>query len=340
MREISKIRIGNDIRLAVALRQYFNDYKFLERNIYNPVDHSFESIDANPFVNKQFEMYYGEHFTDKNGEPIDFKPEAEPVSIISVSAVLINNTRKHEIMQLRKEHEKHMRKLEMDRFNALRKHSRFIARFPIEPAMECFNATPYDVCGCGYPTYRAYPRAYLFAPYHGFGVNPHWEGIYKPLFPHPAFPPKDPMIEKFGEEEIKDDSKYVAEVAATDHRNIVEVLFPAAHQLHTGTYSLLITAKLYCPGFNVNNTKTVTVDVPDVFELVDTTAEGESGDIRINVRNVRDILSTDALEHRIMDKFTIDGHLSDDIDTLTLDRSDGIGVDIDLNRLTSIYDAD
>lgn len=337
---MKKIRIGNDIRLAVTLRQYLTDHNLLERLIYDPTDHSFESIDSNEFVNKQYELYYNEHYQDSNGDPIDFKPNGKPVSIVSVKAVLVNNTRKEELKHLRREHEARMHKMEMDRFDALRKHSRFIARFPIEPAMECFNATPYDICGCGYPTYRAYPRAYLFAPYHGFGVNPRWEGIYKPLFPYPAFPPK-PYVPESARGDLKDDSKYVATVAATNRPNIVEVIFPAHHQYHPGVYSLLITAKLYCPGFNETNTKTVTLDIPNIFELVPTTEQGVDGDVTINVRNIRDILSQDTFETTVDDIYTEEGSISDeDLSTLTLNRTDGVGVDIDLDPITTIYEAD
>lgn len=338
---MKKIRIGNDIRLAVTLRQYLNDHNLLERIIYDPTDHNFESIDSNPFVNKQYELYYDEHYQDSNGDPIEFKPNGKPVSIASIKAVLVNNTRKEELKHIRREREARMHKMEMDRFDALRKHSRFIARFPIEPAMECFNSTPYDICGCGYPTYRAYPRAYLFAPYHGFGVKPDWEGIYKPLFPYPAFPPK-PYVPETVRGDIKDDSKYVAEVAATNLSNVVEVIFPASHQLHPGVYSMIIVAKLYCPGFNQNNTKTVTLDIPNIFELVPTTEQGVDGDVTINVKNIRDILAyNDNVETTVEDIYTEDGSISDeDLSTLTLHRTDGVGVDIDLDPLTTIYEAD
>jgi len=59
------------------------------------------------------------------------------------------------------------------------KKTRFIARYPIEPAFECFTATPYNVCTGGYPTWRAVPRRFMVAPYHGFGWKPEWGGIYK-----------------------------------------------------------------------------------------------------------------------------------------------------------------
>jgi hypothetical protein len=64
------------------------------------------------------------------------------------------------------------------------------------------------------------------------------------------------------------------------------VAFPAEHQLYTGVYKLVIVAKVYAPGFNKYNLKTVTIDVPDVFELVSTTEEGSDTGFYINVSNI------------------------------------------------------
>ena len=55
---MKKIRIGNDIRLAVDLRQYLGDHYLYEREVYDKRQNEFENIDANPFVNKQYEVYY------------------------------------------------------------------------------------------------------------------------------------------------------------------------------------------------------------------------------------------------------------------------------------------
>lgn len=327
---MKKIRIGNDIRLAVNLKQYLSDYALKEREVYNPDENDFYNIDSNPFVNKKYELYYPNNIADPTGDSDGFKPEGTPVSIRSVKAILVNTSRIEDIKNERRRYEAKIR----DHYEQLRKHSRFIARFPIEPAMECFHPTPYDVCGCGYPTWRAYPRAYMMAPYHGFGVYPQWSGIYRPLCP-PPLPPVKPEFPK------KEELQYTAEVAATDHQNIVEVIFPANHQLHTGVYSLVIVAKLYAPGFNSQNLKTVTLDVPNVFELVESTREGVDGDIDIDVKNLRDKLPSGDIQYTVSNDVYVDeGLFSNDDDYIYLERTDGNTVPIDVSGITKIYDAD
>lgn len=252
-----KIRIGNDIRLAVDLRQYLNPGRYLkEREVYNPGDEDYENIDSNPFVNKKYEVYYPEQYHNIREDSVDFKSDGTPISIRSVKAVLINTT---------------LRDYYTDK---IRRKSRFITRFPIEPCLEAFHATPYDICNSGYPTWRAYPRRHIAFPYHGFGVNPHWDGIYKPL----------PMIKHF---------EYRAGTAATKYQNVVEVSFPARHQLHTGLYTLILVVKVYAPGFNHQNLKTITIDIPHVFELVKTSAEGVDGDVIGKAQQIIDKLPYD-----------------------------------------------
>lgn len=188
-----KIRIGNDIRLAVDLRQYLNRGNYLkEREVYNPSDEDYENIDGNIYVNKGYEVYFPNQYSNIREDGVEIKPDGTPVSIRSVKAVLINTT------------------LRDDYTRRLEKKSRFITRFPIEPCIEAFHATPYDVCNSGYPTWRAYPRRHIMFPYHGFGVNPHWGGIYKPL----------PMVKDF---------EYRATASATKYQNVVEISFPAKH---------------------------------------------------------------------------------------------------------------
>ena len=103
MKEIKKIRIGNDIRLAVDLSQYLvNSYnsKYLrERKVYNPNESDFENIDDNVFVNKHYEVYYPNQYYNTNpgsgdeDEYIDFKPSNTPISIRSIKAYLINTSK-------------------------------------------------------------------------------------------------------------------------------------------------------------------------------------------------------------------------------------------------------
>lgn len=303
MREIKKIRIGNDIRLAVDLRQYLGNNYLREREVYTPGDEDYENIDSNPFVNKKYEVYYPGQYTDVDGNTVDFKAGGRPISIRSVKAYIINTTRQ----------ELYMKKLKSA--------TRFISRFPIEPHMECFHATPYNVCNSGYPTWRAYPRSYYGMPYCGFGLHPQWDGIYKSL---PA----------------RNDTEFLAPVMATRDQNVVEVSFPARAQLYTGKYKLVVVAEVYAPGFNMNNLKTVTVDMPDVFELVSTLEEGIDTGIGINVNPIIDKLPSGDVQDVVTydDIYVNTGQYGNN--QITLNRTDGSAVDVDVSEITAWYDRD
>lgn len=135
--------------------------------------------------------------------------------------------------------------------------------------------------------------------------------------------------------------EYRAQVYATGEQNVVEVAFPAEHQLHTGVYKLVVVAKVYAPGYNRYNLKTITIDVPDVFELVSTSEEGSDTGFLINVSNV--INSVPSAEEEtyvpdVEDRYVRYGNL--DGSTLLLNRTDDVDVDIDLSDITSWYDED
>lgn len=302
--ETKKIRIGNDIRLAVDLRQYVGGGNYLrEREVYNPEDTGYENIDNNPFVNKQYEVYYPDQYGSQSGNGAStttYAAASTEVSIRSVKAILVNTTMWEKILK------------------DLRNKTRFIDRFPIEPRLRAFHSTPYDICNSGYPIWRAMPV------YPGFGINHPIGEMYK----------KRPWF---------NDAEYRARVTATDQQHVVEVHFPAEHQRYTGTYKLIIVAKLYAPGFNDQNLKTVTVDVPGVFELVGTSAEGYDTGIEINVNTIIDKLpsgsgSNDDPVVGFDDIYVNDGSVYDN--TLLLNRSDDSDVDIDLSSITGWYDID
>jgi hypothetical protein len=92
---MDKIRIGNDIRLAVDLRQFIGFEWLKERRVYIPGDADFENKDSNVFVNKKTEVYWPkETWPDKNGDDaIDFDPTNIPICIRSAKAILINVSR-------------------------------------------------------------------------------------------------------------------------------------------------------------------------------------------------------------------------------------------------------
>ena len=300
---MAKIRIGNDIRLAVDLRQYLGEHYLYEREVYDQQKVEFENIDSNPFVNKKYEVYTPNQYDETSNESITIVPEGTPISIRSVKAILINTSKEEE------------------REEFLKKKTRFIARYPIEPCIGPFHATPYDVMNSGYPTWRAYPHAYCAVPYHGYGWHPEWGGIYKPL-PH------------------KHEFEYFAPVMATAKQHQVEVSFPARVQRFTGVYKLVIVAEVFAPGFNRANLKTITVDMPDVFELVKTTEEGINTGIGINVDTVKDVLPSGDAEPDITynDIYVDEGSYGDN--TITLDRTDGTQVGVDVSEFTAWYEGD
>ena len=147
---------------------------------------------------------------------------------------------------------------------SLKNKTKFINRFPLEPYIDAYSSTAYDIRSTGFPTYRAYPQDHVFSPYSGFGINPHWDDIYKKI-------PKHNL------------TQYQAKVKPTIYPDTVSVFFPAESQLFTGDYKLVIQAKLYEPGFSDNDLRTVTMDYEDVFTLVNTSEEGVDGEVTIEV---------------------------------------------------------
>lgn len=303
---MEKIRIGTDINLAVDLRQFFGSKYLEERVVYNPGDTDFENIDENDFVNKRSELYYPNQYTT-DAQGVSVQPEGTPVSIREVKAILVNTS------------------LQQERMEDIRKKSRFISRFPIEPCVDAFTSTPYDICCSGYPTWRAYPHMHCMTPYHGFGWRPEWGGIYKRL----------PRV---------NDTEYIANVAATKQANKVEVIFPARHQLRLGKYTLILVVKMYCPGYNLQNLKTVTVDIPDVFELVATSAEGVDTGVTATVSTIIDRLPegdpytpynpyTPGVDGS--DVYVSNGEFDDGV--IALNRTDGRTVTIDVSSVTNWF---
>ena len=298
-----KIRMGNDIRLAVDLRQYIGGKALREREVYNPEAVDFENIDANPFVNKDTEVYTPNEYGTVPASGAA-SPMKSAIGIRNVKAYLINTSQLEEREQL------------------LKKKTRFIARYPIEPCFECFTSTPYNTCSSGYPTWRALPQRFCVSPYHGFGWKPEWGGIYKKV------PTKDPL-------------EYCAPVLFTEQQNVIEVCFPAEAQRFAGKYKLIIVAKVYAPGYNYNNLKTVTVDMPDVFELVRTSNEGVDTGIEMNVSPIEDVLtniSNNPIDVRVDDVYVDSGSYNNDAIILT--RTDGTPVSIDVSDFTAWYEGD
>ena len=197
--ETKRIRIGNDIRLAVDLRQYLggNNRNLLEREVYNPGDVDFENLDPNPYVNKDTELYYngnnstqsGSSSSGGDGSGITVLPDSASVCIRSVKAILINTTKQDE------------------QIADLKNKSRFIGRFPIDPWMDAFRPNPYDIRCSGYYSWRV-------NPYCGFGLHPCWDALRKKAIP--SIP-----------------TEYRAQVLATKKQNVVEDINTMLEELST-----------------------------------------------------------------------------------------------------------
>lgn len=196
------------------------------------------------------------------------------INVEFVRAYLINTSRKNDIKEL---------------MEGERRAVRYISRFPAEPHDRAYRGTPYDLCHSGRPTFHVRPVC-VIAPYVGFGVYPH---SFDPFRNHLwAYGCEDEFCDKFPEEkdhmDIPDPDKYRAIVKATGEQDKIDVYFPAEDQLHTGTYKLVIVAKVYEPGYSPNNLRTVTMDYQEVFTIVGRSDEADVYEsVNIEVGNLQ-----------------------------------------------------
>ena len=273
---MKKIRIGNDIRLAVDLRKQLTN-------------------------------------SAQEGEEVN-----DSINVRQVSAYLINTTKLAEYKQKAKNR------------------SNFIGRFPREPFSHDYQTTAWCLCGCGKPTWNAYPTN-AGEVYSGFGTQP-----YKGLA------------------ELKKLSKsiqYNAKCSATNQQSVILVDFPAEDQLYKGVYTLILVAKIYAPGYNQHNLKTYTFDMPNVFELVASLAETveqpsqeeptqEEPAVNTDVTIGVDIDNTDYSQPAdpeipdivYQDIYVESGTVSNG--NLSLGRTDGNPVTVDLGGIVGWFDAD
>lgn len=274
---MKKIRIGNDIRLAVDLQKL----------LVEEVENNTESQE-----------------TEETSEA-----PVSSINVRQVSAYLINTTKLAEYKQKAKDR------------------SGFIGRFPREPFSHDYNTTPWCLCGCGKPTWNAYPTN-AGCVYSGFGTQP-----YKGL------------------KELKQLAKsiqYRANCYTTKEPNIILVDFPADQQLHAGVYTLILVVKLYTPGYT-NNIKTVSADMPNVFELVKKTEDtieesGETIDTGVTINPDAEDVTPDTPDTPDIpdvvynDIYVNEGSISNGI--LSLGRTDDNTVDVDLGGIVGWYEAD
>ena len=204
----------------------------------------------------------------------------DAVNIHSIKAYIINTTLYDSFVgEIKSELE---RQDEMKRKHEEEKSRtpQFVSRFPLEPHVhaEDYCPTEYDITCSGRPTYHVHPIWYVPA-YSGFGIWPH---SFEPHMwlkePHTHFGYDCPYVMKHrhgvdflpkGIDPQMDHCEFLAPVESTSDRNKINVYFPAENQIYTGTYKLVIVAKLYQSGYSLHNLKTVTMDYDNVFTLVD-----------------------------------------------------------------------
>lgn len=206
------------------------------------------------------------------------------VNIKSVHAYLVNTSRQHDI----DEQHRHDSIDYADKLEERRRLVKYVSRFPAEPHRG-YHGTPYDLMHCGHPTFHVHP-VWCVAPYIGFGVHPH---TFDPYHNHLwGYDDMQDLHAKmmYKEEDYKQqysECEFVAPVSASDCVNKVYVDFPAECQHYTGTYKLIIVAKLYEAGYGKDNLRTVTMDYMDVFTLVGAGEEGQTGNVSISIGNAK-----------------------------------------------------
>lgn len=205
------------------------------------------------------------------------KDEINSITINSVKAYIINTS------------------VEKIALENLQNKTKFISRFPIEPEIDMYCSTSYNINSSGYPSYHAFPKNHVIGSYAGFGTNPNWSNIYKAVPDHNF-------------------SEYLAPVKATADKDVIEVYFPAEAQLYTGDYKIVVVAKLYEPGFSLNNLRTVTMDYENVFTLVNTSEEGVDSAVSLNVGE----------DNRIIDLQGDTDVVVGSINSISIDNAEGV----------------
>lgn len=144
-----------------------------------------------------------------------------------------------------------------------------------------FTPSHYDINRCGLPVYHMMPccdgDSYSMCCYNGFGVDINKNRTYY----------KDCHTSCCCA--CCNDNEYRAEVRSTSAQDSFIVYFPANQQKVLGKYKLIVQAQIFEPGYDTSNLRTVTIDYPDVFELVANSSEADASDcVSIEVGNGQD----------------------------------------------------
>lgn len=183
---------------------------------------------------------------------------------------------------------------------------KYIGRFPTEPFSKGFQPDPYNINSCGPKVTYHVPVANL---YNGFGVYPKWD--------------------KMGPWKDMDVTVYRSEVERTQDPKVIIVTFPAEAQKFEGTYELLITAKVYDPGYK-NNSRTVTASYDSLFKLVKDQSAADNP-VQIEIVNTDDAAD-------MQDVYVVAARY--DNDAIHLNRNDMGVIDIDISPITEWYEGD
>lgn len=226
--------------------------------------------------------------------PIGSDEDKRPSRIINARAFFVNSTLKE---QLEKEYIKK---------------NRFIGRFPIEPFVNEFQPTPYNINNSGFPKYRAF----VHNEYCGFGINPNW----KRCFP-------------FADKNI---TTYESKVEYDADGTKITVTLPAEAQLYPGEYSLIVIGNIYDEGYS-GNKRTITIDQNKLFELVKTSEEaGVTNDIEIQNNPVYIEITNSDSNLTPQDIYVTAGTYGND--AITLSRNDSNAITVDVSPITGWYE--
>lgn len=186
--------------------------------------------------------------------------------------------------------------------------NRFIGRFPIEPFVDEFEPSAYNIHSTGYPKYKAF----VFNEYKGFGVNPCWKN---------TFPIKE-----------VDAVEYLACTERTSNPGEIIATFPAEAQLKVGKYDMIIVAKIFAPGY-MNNVRTITLDYKNVFELVNSLSESDT-DIPTDIDI--DDPTTEPEVSDVTDVYVVSGQYRNN--SINIKRNDNRTINIDVSPISGWYE--
>lgn len=174
--------------------------------------------------------------------------------------------------------------------------NRFIGRFPIEPFLNEYEPTEFCINSTGNSKYHVIVQN----PYSGFGPNPKWSKCL-------------PEVQY-------NVTEYQAEVNRTQDPEIFEILFPAFAQQYCGEYSMVLVLQVYDSTYK-NNTRTLTIDKQNVFELVATQDEADTNGIDFDNSN---------------DIYVAGGLYSDNV--IHMYRTDGGTVNISVDEISGWHE--